>query len=422
MKTNMDIVSGEFGVRIPEGTTSWRIEKAIEASTAEMNSTPLKVNHETWKHHHSHFSLLFSQKEEECRFLTQISDFRPNAAADCVDYLQKRGFQFTRKGKSGAFTCDKNTLAAAAALGIGEANVIIEAREALTKLGQVESWRPFAEAGEVQATWNPLGTPMGRYSCDSPNLQNRITEIRETVEARDGYQLISLDLGQAEYVTWASLSGDPILSQSFIDGTDFHAKMASEVLCHVPEFNLRDEPIRQFGKTLNFALLYLMTDFALAGQLHCSVETARKLIAVYEARADVAVLYRNELLKKAAANGYVSTHFGRTRFMPELQSARTRTERHTVNKTAWHHHNAGTGAELLKIRQAKVSSALRKEYATTDVRFALQMHDEIILECRTELVDKVRATALERFSQPTPGFLPFRIDCRVGKDWLSISK
>ncbi len=108
--------------------------------------------------------------------------------------------------------------------------------------------------------------------------------------------------------------------------------------------------------------------------------------------------------------------------MPQLKSRLTRGERHQAEKTAFHHVNAGTGAELLKIRQAKVFNALRKKYAMADVRVALQMHDEIILECRTNIVPEVRELALAKFNEPTPGFLPFSVDCRLGRNWMETSK
>jgi len=322
--------------------------------------------------------------------------------------------------KSGAPACDKPTLEALAAMGEPLPAKISEAREARAKLSQLEKWEEFAKAGEVQCVWNQLGTPHGRYSCEGPNLQNRIVEIRETVEAPEGSVFLSYDLGQAEYVTWGSLSKDPVLIDALtIDGVDFHAKMFEAVKKLVPELP-SDEP-RKRGKTINFALLYLMQDFTLAKKLGVDIKVARDILQAYDDRATVAAEYKQRMIKSITSSGTSFTHFGRTRELSAIKTAKGG-RLHELQKTLWHHHNAGTAAELLKIKQVKTWKEIRRNWDVDEVRLSLQMHDELIFTVKQSVLAEVQEVLLPIMEAAVPGFLPFPIDERAGRNWRDISK
>lgn len=413
----------EFSVILPAGSKSLEIENELEPITAELNATPLVVNAEIAARNKDRMEKELERLNAECRALAGWPEFRPNASADCIEVFNvQRGLPVQRVSKkTGTPAMDKETLTVFAALGDDLAEKVIEAREARSKLSQLESWEEFADAGSVQASWNQLGTPHGRYSCDSPNLQNRITEIRESVEPPSGYSFLSLDLGQAEYVTWASLSGDPTLTAAFGAGKDFHEQMGQEICDAAPDVD-RTTNFRKFGKTINFALLYRMQAFVLAKRLGVSTEQAEQIMEAYAKRAPIAVAYMARTVQEFQRTGKATTKFGRERYLPEVRTA-TRGKLHEITKTLWHHHNAGTAAELLKIKQIKTWKALRRAgYTPEQVRLGLQMHDEIILIVRDDVLAEVEQIAREKFEEIIPGFLPFRVDVRRGKNWLQISK
>lgn len=414
----------EFNVILPAGSVSLKLERELEPWTAEMNTTALKVNKETWQRNTTAAQREVDRLFEECRAKAGWAEFRPNAPADCIElFIVRRGLPPQRvNNKTGQPAMDKETLTAFQAMGDDLAGKVIEAREARSKLSQLESWEEYANAGTVQAKWNQLGTPHGRYSCDSPNLQNRIVEIRETIEAPPGFKFVSLDLGQAEYVTWASLSKDPTLTAAFGEGKDFHTQMFEEIHAEAPDVDLHEPSSRAAGKTINFALLYLMQPFVLAKRTGTTQEQAKRIIAAYERRAPVAVKYKDAVIKEIQRTGQASTHFGRTRYMPEIKRA-TGAKLHELTKTMWHHHNAGTAAEILKIKQLKTMKAVRREgFDANTVRMALQMHDEIILQVANEAVEAVTKIAQDVFNLPINGFLPFRVETRTGQNWRQTSK
>ena len=86
------------------------------------------------------------------------------------------------------------------------ADEVLRARSQISRYGQLRAWAPYAQLGRVQPVWNSLGTPHGRYTSEGPCLNNRIPPIRQTIEPDPGFTFLSLDLSQAELVTWASLS------------------------------------------------------------------------------------------------------------------------------------------------------------------------------------------------------------------------
>jgi len=420
VETKIDIP--KFNVTLPIGSNSLRIENELGPSTAEMNSTSLVVNEETWRRNLDAALRERDRLFAEAKTKTQNPAFRPNAPSDCVkEFFEIRGLPPQRINKSsGTPACDKETLQSLIAMGDDLAPIVLEAREAQSKVSQLEKWEEFALAGEVQCNWNQLGTPHGRYSCDSPNLQNRILEIRETIEAPQGFKLLSLDLGQAEYVVWASLSQDPTLIKAFDEGNDFHTQMFEEIKAAAPNLDLRGEE-RKAGKTINFALLYLMQPFVLSKKLGITEAEAREVIAAYKARAPIATAYMDRVISEIQKTGVSITKFGRVRELPEIKTAK-RGQRHQLTKTLWHHHNAGTAAEILKIKQVKSWKAIRRAFDVEDARLVLQMHDEVIFMVRDEILDEAIELTEAAFAEVIPGFLPFKVDVRTGRNWLQISK
>lgn len=402
---------------------SLEIDTVLAPITAEMNETPLVVNKETWA---KNLAKITSEKNvavKLCRDVTGEPLFAPNSLKDCArEFVDKRGLS-GRLTKTGATSIDKDQLIRWEAGGDKLALIVRAARELITKESQLKAWKQYAEAGSVQPTWDQNGTPMARYTSDEPCLQNRIVEIRETIEPLPGYSFVSTDLGQAEYVGWGSLSGDPLLAEIFTSGKDLHVEMFERLKDKAPGLNMRGETPRQLGKTINFALLYLMTDGALAGKLGISRDEAKAIMAAYEAIAPKAVQYRTDYLAQCAERGFTETKWGYRRFMAKPDGDQKSAVVHDWEKTSWHHHNSGSAAEILKQLTVWTMKAVRDAGITGILaRPCLNLHDELILMVRDDKVEQVKRIMVEQFSQQIEGFLLFKIDCRTGKTWLEISK
>ena len=417
-----DLRFPDQNVVIPQDSRSFQIEKDVEAITAEMNATGLRVNAATWLKNVTKKKEESDAATEKCRQICGDPKFRPNASADLAhQFYAVRGHQATRKTKRGGDSMDKEVISAIAGKGDELALAVQPARRLIYELGQLKKWEEFAKAGACRPNFDQFGTPMARYTCENPALQNRIVEIRETIEPAQGYTFLSLDMAQAEYVVWASLSQDPILSMAFIDGTDFHQMMWDQIADAVDASLLR-EAGRPAGKMVNFALLYLMQKFALAPRLGTSQEIAEALIQKWESRAVHAVKFRDSFIDSAVKAGRTSTHFGRMRFFAGVSALRDGSEKHEIVKTMWHHLISGTAAELMKIKMKRIRDALREKDLRKTTYFSINMHDEIILQVKDEELEAVKEVATEAFSRDHEGFLPFAVTVKTGKNWLETSK
>jgi DNA polymerase I-like protein with 3'-5' exonuclease and polymerase domains len=384
---------------------SAELERRLVPITAELNAFPLRVNKARWQENYDEAQYIAGSLTQYCQYLAQDDTFRANSPADCRRAL-------------GIETSDKDTLTALANTGIALAEATLDARSAIACLSQLRKWGSIASFGAVQPVWNSLGTPHGRYTSERPCLNNRIRPIRQTIEPDSGYSFLSMDLSQAEYVTWASLSGDLILSELFLSGQDFHTAMAELVLTLVPDWDLRGAEPRQAGKTLNFSILYLMMPFTLANKLGCDVAVARKIIKTYYKRARGGIKYIHRVLSDAHELGFVETHFGRRRYCGEYQNGAGEREKHEIEKTLWSHHNAGTAAELVKGKQTAIWEALRGEgFTDSQVRLSLNMYDQLVWSVRDDLISDVQSIVNEIWNRRVKGFLPFRSRIAIGKTW-----
>lgn len=399
------------------GSIAEELERNLVPYTEQMNRVVLGVDYAKFQERELRTEQEVAVAVDECSNIVG-REFNPTSRTDCVkEFFEVRKLPVQRvSGKTQAPSCDEDTLQVFADMGDGLALKVIEARKLKSKLSQLGGWRQYAEAGKVQSKWNSMGTPMGRYTSESPNLQNRIQEIRETVMAPTGYTFVSLDLGQAEYVTWASLSKDPTLMAIFEKGEDLHQVMFDAVKEAVPTLDTRGEEPRRVGKMINFAILYGMLPFTLGKKLGTTTEVATAIIEAYRARGFVAVQYKERILQEALKRGFVETYFGRVRRFPDLPKMKG-TQLQEVKKTIWHHHNSGTAAEVLKL---KTILTMRK-VAHLNVKCALNMHDELVTIVQDDQLEEARDLMVEAFSEPLPNFLPYKVTVDVGKCWGDVT-
>ncbi|SRR6266404_3015250 len=412
------------GARVELTGLSVELEDRIKPITDEMNAKPLRVNRKTWEKN-------IKAAEEEvdilldfCRQLAHDSSFRPNSPADCAQVLfTKKGIKPPRISKvTGRPSTDADTLTELAYQGISLAGGILDARSGISQLGQLKKWKSYADYGCVQTLWNSLGAPHGRYTSQNPSLTNRIPAIRETIEPDPGFSFLSLDLAQAEFITWVSLSGDLTLGEAFLAGKDFHEETAASIKEIVPSWNLNGHQPREAGKTLNFAILYQMTEWALAMKLGCSVETAAEIIKAYYARAKTASRYIDKTLALAKRTGYVQTYYGRRRYCHEYQNGLSDREAHEWEKSLWNHVCAGTSAEIVKWKTVRIWEALRQfGFTPNQVRVSLNVFDEAIFMVRDDLLPEVGEIVSEIWKRKEVGFLQFNSDVKIGKTWKECS-
>ena len=253
--------------------------------------------------------------------------------------------------------------------------------------------------GRVHTSYHQAVAATGRLSSKDPNLQNipiRTEEgrrVRKAFIAAPGYKLIAADYSQIELRIMAHLSKDDGLLKAFKDGLDIHSATASEVFGH-PIEQVKDFE-RRSAKAINFGLIYGMSAFGLARQLSIPRGDAQDYIDLYFERYPGVRAYMDRVREQAAGDGYVETIFGRRLYLPDITASNFQ-RRQGAERAAINAPMQGSAADIIKLAMIDVDSWLMD--SGIDAKMIMQVHDELVLEVREDLVPNVMAIVDEKMS------------------------
>jgi DNA polymerase I len=273
--------------------------------------------------------------------------------------------------------------------------------------------------GRVHTTFHQTLTTTGRLSSSNPNMQNipiKTTtgrEIRKAFVAEDGYVLIDADYSQIELRLLADFSGDEQMTEAFRDFDDIHMRTAEEIF-DLPRAMITST-MRSAAKTINFSIVYGISDFSLAKDLNISLAQAHLYIEEYHKKYPKVKPYLSRLLTNAYADGYVETLFRRRRPIDELKSE-NRNLRSFGERAAMNAPVQGTAADIIKIAMVLLDRRLRSEQI--GARLVLQVHDELILEVAESHADKAATMLRESMEQAIHLSVPLIAEVSVQKNWF----
>lgn len=274
------------------------------------------------------------------------------------------------------------------------------------------------ENNRIHSTLNQVETRTGRISSSEPNLQNIPVrtelgrEMRKFFKAKDGYVLVDADYSQIELRVLASIADDQKMIDAFLNNADIHAITASEVF-NVPIEFMTPE-IRSRAKAVNFGIVYGIGAFSLSKDIHVSVAEAKRYIENYLATYSGVNKYMNQVVENAKKDGYVSTYFGRRRYLPELTASNFNT-RSFGERVAKNMPIQGTAADIIKIAMNRVNKRLIDE--NLDAKLIMQVHDELIIEAKEEIAEKVSALLKEEMENAVNFKVPMIADVKYAKTW-----
>lgn len=272
--------------------------------------------------------------------------------------------------------------------------------------------------GRVHTSYHQAVAATGRLSSSDPNLQNipiRSEEgrrIRQAFIAPQGHKIVAADYSQIELRIMAHLSGDASLVNAFKAGLDVHRATAAEVF----EVSLEDVSgdQRRKAKAINFGLIYGMSAFGLAKQLHLGRHEAQDYIDRYFSRYPGVKAYMENTRAIAKEQGYVETLFGRRLYLPEI-NARNKMRVQAAERTAINAPMQGTAADIIKIAMINVDNWLQTGGANATI--IMQVHDELVLEVATAEVEQVTATVCQLMSEAAELSIPLIVDAGIGDNW-----
>ena len=274
--------------------------------------------------------------------------------------------------------------------------------------------------GRIHTSFNQAVTATGRLSSTNPNLQN--IPVRDDMGRRirkafipsdDDHLLLSADYSQVELRLMAHLSGDESLIAAFEHGEDIHAATAAKLFNKTLDEVTSEE--RRRAKTANFGIIYGISAFGLSQRLEIPRKEAKEIIDGYFASYPGVKRYMDNVVEKAKEEGFVSTIFGRRRYLNDIAShnaiARGLAERNAVNAPI-----QGSAADIMKIAMINVHRRFAAEGIRS--RVILQVHDELVVDMLRSEQERVTAIVTECMESAAQLKVPLIADVGVGGNWL----
>jgi DNA polymerase-1 len=275
--------------------------------------------------------------------------------------------------------------------------------------------------GRVHTTFNQTGTTTGRLSSSDPNLQNIPirtelgNKIRKAIVAPSGAYLLSADYSQIDLRVLAHLSQDPGLIAAFAQDEDIHATTASKLFgISVDEVS---SEMRRNAKTVNFGVIYGMSDYGLEQATKLNREEAAQFITLYFDKYPKVKEYLEATKEQARKLGYVQTVLGRRRFLPEVRSA-NRMVREAAERMAINAPVQGSSADIIKIAMIDLHRGMKKRNLMS--KMLLQIHDELLFEVPESEVAEMKSLVSEIMPHAFELRVPVKIDIKLGKNWAEM--
>ena len=274
--------------------------------------------------------------------------------------------------------------------------------------------------GRIHTNFNQTETATGRLSSDNPNLQNIPIrtelgrELRKAFVPRKGFIFIDADYSQIELRILAILSGDENLINAYKGTADVHSATASEVF----GVSIKDvtPELRRKAKAINFGIVYGMSSYGLGEDLQIDTKEAKLYIDKYFAKYSRVKEYLDRTVEEAKINGYTKTYYGRIRPIPEFKVGNAM-QKAFAKRVAMNSPIQGTAADIMKLAMIGVDSELEKQ--KLESRIVLQVHDEILIECKKGEETKVKKILKDKMTSSFNFPVELEIDIKEGDNWDS---
>ncbi|MDP4573549.1 DNA polymerase I [Qipengyuania sp. G39] len=407
----------EGGTRVYE-----RVDRPLVPVVAQMERYGIKVDRARLAKLSEEFAKEIGRLEGEIHEIagTEFTVGSPKQLGEVL--FDTLGYKGGKKGKSGQYSTDQSVLERLSGEGAEIAEKVLEWRQ-LAKLKSTytdalqEAINP--ETSRVHTSYSLVGAQTGRLSSTDPNLQNIPIrteigrQIREAFVAEEGNVLLAADYSQIELRLAAHMADVPSLKEAFEEGEDIHSRTAKEMFGEV------NRDTRGRAKTINFAILYGISRWGLAGRLGVEADEAQDMIDTYFQRFPGIQRYILETTERVRERGYSETLFGRKTWFPRINS-KNPNERQGSERAAINAPIQGTSADIIKRAMARMMPAL-EEAGLGNVRMLLQVHDELVFELPESDLDQAKPVierVMAEAAQPAVELtVPLGVEIGTGKSW-----
>ena len=279
--------------------------------------------------------------------------------------------------------------------------------------------KAVSEDGRIHSILNQTGTATGRLSSLEPNLQNIPvrTELgrrfrKYFIPENEDYVLIDADYSQIELRLLAHVADDDAMISSFLLNEDIHTMTAARVFSL--SLDMVTSELRKRAKAVNFGIMYGIGEYSLSEDLQISRAAAKEYIQSYFDKFPKIHAYLERVKEEAKRDGYVTTSFGRRRYIPELASSNKNLQ-HFGERVAMNSPIQGTAADIIKIAMIKTAEKLKE--GGFDARLVMQVHDELVIECKKDQAEKALDTLVDCMESACELSVPLSVEAHIGNTW-----
>ena len=401
-----------------------RIEEPMIEVLADMELEGVTVNREALNSYAIELRQLLERLENEVRELAQEPTLNINSSRQLGEVLfaKLRITEKPKMTKTKQFSTEEEYLQTFAH-DFPIVSKILEYRGVKKLLSTYVEALPELinpETGRIHTSYNQAVTATGRLSSTNPNLQNIPIRddlgkpIRAAFIASDSeHTLVAADYSQIELRLMAHLSNDPALVDAFRSGEDIHSATAAR-LYHKSSDEVTSSE-RRSAKTANFGIIYGISAFGLAQRLDISNREAKELITNYFDTYPGVKRYMDDVVAKAANDGYVETMFARRRQLPDIASS-NRTVRGLAERNAINAPIQGSAADIMKLAMAEIARRFKQEGIRS--KMIMQVHDEVVIDTYLNELDKVKHIVKEAMESVAELSIPLIAEVNSADNWL----
>ena len=275
------------------------------------------------------------------------------------------------------------------------------------------------KTNRLHTSYHQAVTATGRLSSTDPNLQNipirseQGRKIRQAFIAPKDHKIVAIDYSQIELRIMAHLSDDKGLVTAFSEGKDIHRATAAEIFAVELDEVTTDQ--RRSAKAINFGLIYGMSAFGLAKQLHIGRQQAQEYQDKYFQRYPGVLTYMEDTRQQASEQGYVETLFGRRLYLPDI-NAKNGMRKKAAERAAINAPMQGTAADIIKKAMLAVDQWLL-EQNDDRIKMTMQVHDELIFEIHQDIVEETTQTLVTLMNDAVELSVPLIAEAGSGDNW-----
>ena len=401
-----------------------RIEEPMIDVLADMELTGVTINREALNSYAVELRQLLENLENEVRELAQEPTLNINSSRQLGEVLfaKLRITDKPKMTKTKQFSTEEEYLQTFAH-DFPIVSKILEYRGVKKLLSTYVEALPELinpETGRIHTSYNQAVTATGRLSSTNPNLQNIPIRddlgkpIRAAFIASDAeHTLVAADYSQIELRLMAHLSDDPALVEAFRSGEDIHSATAARLYHKSTDEVTSSE--RRSAKTANFGIIYGISAFGLAQRLDISNREAKELITNYFDTYPGVKKYMDDVVAKAANDGYVETMFARRRQLPDIASS-NRTVRGLAERNAINAPIQGSAADIMKLAMAEIARRFKNEGIRS--KMIMQVHDEVVIDTLLNELDSVKRIVKEAMESVAELSIPLIAEVNSANNWL----